>query len=1400
MSGQYDQHHVLAVCSEWDSERGGLTTFNRQLCFALAAQGARVVCLVLTATDAERRHAEQGGVTLVDTRKNGESTQALALARKPSLPAGFAPSIIIGHSRVTGPSAKALQEDHFPEAQRLHIVHTSPDEIEWHKLDRVDDATTRAEVRTEEELRLSRNAYRVVAVGPRIYNRLLNDLLPEDVQPMQLSPGFDGNGAEGVGKLTPAGLCRVLLFGRMEDAHLKGLDIAARALGQALRWRGRPVPEMEFVVRGAPASAGEQLRIKVQEWAQMPALNVVVRPYTAQAERLSADLRRASLVLMPSRAEGFGLVGVEAITAGTPALISSTSGLGMLLEELLDQEDAQRIVIPTADDGDELVDRWARAIDAVLRDRDAAFRRAEETRSLLASRKTWATAARELLDAVGPPSRPTPVQALELQQEHRRSLVEQLARVSPGALAEAYRAIRPDDEADLDWSDVPSAVRRVEQLPVTPGQTPMLFIFVEHLSHQSGRDRGEFKMLHEWTDQAASAVGISQRAIRDICLQEQQPYSTIGPEISAVDGPLVGEIITPDGDAVVKTTVLDKTAIDPLGIVEGRQHIRGNIPIRNPDFTGREDLLSALRTALVESSKASVLPRALHGLGGVGKTQLALEYVYRFADQYDLIWWIPADQKSLALTSLANLCDELGLTQNQDQQQTANTVLRYLANGSLSWLLVFDNADEPEEILPLVPSSGGHVVITSRNQAWSESSDAIEVNVFARGESISLLRKRSEAISVEDADRLAATLGDLPLALDQARYWQTATGMRVGEYLELFATHVRDLMSEGKPPLYPTTVAAFVSLAFDRLRRDNPAVAQLLELFAYLGAEPLSVGMLRRAREAAISNPLRSVLRDPIRLSRTIRDLRKYGLAKVDADQRIQVHRLVQLVLREDLGAELLAKSKENVQRIFATANPVQPDDTRRYAIVYQEIGPHILAAELVDSEISGARQVVLDQIRYLYVIGDYEGSRRLGELAVEAWSAAQPNEDVGPEGELTQIAKRHLANALRDLGERQRARAFDEEVYRSLEASADFGPEHEHTLATAMSVAVDLRVAGEYREALAIDELNLARHREAFGDEDELTLRARNNRAVNLRILGDFGGALKVDEELMDEWRKAVGEDDPRYIVCVVNRALDLNGRGRYTEALESLNRVYTRYRTLLGSGHTRVLWAARALGVALRKTGQYEDALKWADENYLETESRLGPNHELTLAAAMTYANTLRVNGRLSDARELAAGTAQRYGKTFGVRHPLALVAQSNLAIIYRALGESREARKIGDTVLDDMTELLGATHGYTLCAASGVANDRVLAHDVNGARELSVRTLEVSREVRGEHHPYTLSCAVNAALDLQATGQEANGLALFDATIADFAAVLGPKHPETVDAGRFKRAECDIEPPPT
>jgi glycosyltransferase involved in cell wall biosynthesis len=404
---------VLALVDEWFPTRGGLSALNRLLCIALAGHGCPVFCALPAASAAELEDAAAAGVGLVVASAVPALTEREALLRRPPLPGGLVPDLVVGHGRVTGPAAKAVAEDHFPQAARLHFVHMEPDQVEWYKLDREDDAATRAEVRSELELELGRDAARVVAVGPRLDQWMQRDLpLHGPVPPHRLDPGFEprtdgpglgAGGSAGTGpgpdaRTVPAGVPQILAIGRMEDYSIKGLDLAARALGRALQFT--PGERWELLVRGAPLGQGENLRTAVREWIGRP-IEVTVRNYSAEFDRIDRDLRRASLLLMPSRAEGFGLVGMQGIVAGTPVLVSENSGLGMLLRELLPTHLADLLVLPVDDAPDRDVPLlWGGRISSVMLDRKRAFERAAEVREILAAQRTWPMAAAQLLAAV----------------------------------------------------------------------------------------------------------------------------------------------------------------------------------------------------------------------------------------------------------------------------------------------------------------------------------------------------------------------------------------------------------------------------------------------------------------------------------------------------------------------------------------------------------------------------------------------------------------------------------------------------------------------------------------------------------------------------------------------------------------------------------------------------------------------------------------------------------------------------------------------------------------------------------------------------------------------------------------------------------------------------------------
>jgi len=951
----------------------------------------------------------------------------------------------------------------------------------------------------------------------------------------------------------------------------------------------------------------------------------------------------------------------------------------------------------------------------------------------------------------------------------------------------------------FSWEDRRAVVDRIASLePSLPG-VPPLVSFSTRLSQEVGQP--DSIGIGRWADAAGRAAGLSEDELRQLYARSQPARRS--PDPAPGSG---AKMYNPDKSVSEKRSedLPDHSTIadPPKASLERSDAVRiwGGVPIRNPDFTGRQSLLLTLQRSLEARSKASVLPHALHGFGGVGKTQLAVEFAYRFADRYDLVWWIPAEQQSLVLQSLADLGRQLGMPTTQELTQAASLVIDALSSTSLRWLLVYDNANEPDDLAHLIPSAGGHVILTSRNQTWSNVWDAIEVNVFDRAESVALLQKRGNQVTAEDANRLAEKLGDLPLALDQAASWQAATGMPVADYLDLFDEHHRVLLSEGKPTSYPTTIAALVKLAFQRLQQDYPAVAQLLEMFAVLGAEPISIDLLRWGKTADIPRPLGPALKDSIALGRIVRDLRKFGLANVDTKNRIQVHRLFQLVLRDELGEEQLRQSRTNVHRLLGAANPGEPDDDGTHR-AHAEIAPHVLPAGLIAAESRDARQVVLDQIRYLWIIGDYEGSRRLGEATVPPWDRRTDQPDLGPDGELTLLATRHLANTLLSLGINDRARDLAERALNRLRENPAFGPDHEHTLFTASTVSAVQRVAGEFELALVLDRDNVERHQRVFGDEDPQTLRNRGNLAVNLRMLSDFQGAYEIDSDNIRRYEETLNEQERPLLIAQSNLARDLYGLGRYTEALSLQERTLPTFRqTMRNPKHPDILLAIRTQAIAMRKAGQYEAALRAARENYRDSVARYGDSHQHALAATMTYANTLRVTGELGEARGLAQEATNRYRRVFGEKHPLTLTALVNFAVILRALGDVAEARRLDENAHATMATTLGAEHGYTLCAASGLASDLALAHDNEAAQRLSAETLSISRRTRGERHPYTLSCAVNAGFDLVAIDQAERGAAELTAAIESLADLLGPTHPEALDARRGKRAECDIEPPPT
>lgn len=395
---QDDGQAVLVIATEWESKYGGLSTFNRELCKAMSHAGHRVCCLVPRATLDEIAASRAVGVELVLATPTEEASDRELLFRRPALPSGFEPQIIVGHDRITGAPAQAQVADFFPQARFVLFIHTAPGEIEWYKArsEGENTAAEQAEQREKTQRGLAGSASLVVAVGPRLKREIEANLVGLNIPVMQLNPGLGETRRPG----QPLAAFYCLLLGRAEDENLKGLDIAARALGQLLQKQPSPFSvEPELIIRGAAPKTGDQLRQSLISISGAN-LNVRVKEYTPELERITEDIRRASVLLMPSRREGFGLVGLEAITEGIPVLISSKSGLGELLRDKLPSEIVSRCVIQVSGDLETDAQEWTKAIEFVLLDRVAAFTRAADLQKLLGNSVSWEQGVSELFQVL----------------------------------------------------------------------------------------------------------------------------------------------------------------------------------------------------------------------------------------------------------------------------------------------------------------------------------------------------------------------------------------------------------------------------------------------------------------------------------------------------------------------------------------------------------------------------------------------------------------------------------------------------------------------------------------------------------------------------------------------------------------------------------------------------------------------------------------------------------------------------------------------------------------------------------------------------------------------------------------------------------------------------------------
>ncbi|MEV6007771.1 FxSxx-COOH system tetratricopeptide repeat protein [Streptomyces sp. NPDC051976] len=761
----------------------------------------------------------------------------------------------------------------------------------------------------------------------------------------------------------------------------------------------------------------------------------------------------------------------------------------------------------------------------------------------------------------------------------------------------------------------------------------------------------------------------------------------------------------------------------------------GGVPRRNTRFTGRDDLLQAVHRALVRAEPGTAVA-TLHGLSGVGKTQIATEYVYRYGPEYDVVWWVRAGDRGTLREKLAGLAPALGLATGREYGERLRAVRDALRRGEPyhRWLVVLDGADQPEEVHDLVPEGPGHVLITSQTREWVEHNSAlIEVPVFSRAESVAFVRRRAPWLDDAEADRLADALGDLALALAQNAGALNDSTMTVDDYIALLRRG-----ADAGPGLkvaadFQLTYYTAFSILLNRLREDQPEAVDLLRLCVLFAPGPVPAHLLRRDPEVArYRQGWEQVLGSLAQWSVAQTEPAGAGSASDDGE-RIHVHPLVYQAVRAEIPHDAYPALVARVHQALAAANPGRPADTANWPL-YSELARQCSAYGVLDSAEPAVEQLVLDCLRYLYVAAEHASGLALSRRALDAWRARGGDDHP----RIWDLVHEH-ANLLRISGDHASTETLDRAAHTHLRAR--HGARHPDTLRAAAGLAADLRGLARYDEAEEVSAAVLADSSTAFGERDPRTLVAQNNHAVSLRLLGRYRQALDLDRATLAARRELLGPGHRWTLLSERVCGEGLRLLGSYEEAAAVHTRNTRAHRSALGSDHSQTLRAELELALSLLRMG---DPTAGALLGRLRERCVriLDDSHPL-IAMVTAGCSVAAREYDLDEARRFGVQVLTTYRERLGDRHPFTAGALGNHGLVLRASGEREESQAVLENALAAMTVAVGADHPWALACALNAAGAYHLAGEESRAAELARRTAARAVERLGADHPLTTAC---------------------------------------------------------
>ncbi|HKV60055.1 MAG TPA: tetratricopeptide repeat protein [Ktedonobacteraceae bacterium] len=681
-----------------------------------------------------------------------------------------------------------------------------------------------------------------------------------------------------------------------------------------------------------------------------------------------------------------------------------------------------------------------------------------------------------------------------------------------------------------------------------------------------------------------------------------------------------------------------------LGLIPEYESIIWNMPnTRNPYFTGREPLLRFLHERLSTARTAALTQthaQALYGLGGIGKTQTAAEYAFRYSGEYRGVYWIRAATRETLVADYVALAELLELSgKDKQDQQIVAAVKRWLAAHE-DWLLILDNADDLRLAQQFLPTSHkGYILFTTRAQASGAIAASVEVEKLQPRDGILLLLRWSKLLNVDalleqaraedraGAERIVREMDGLPLALVQAAAYVEETGCSLAEYLQLYDTHRKDLLARRSnlPLDYTETVATTWELSFQQVEQQNPAAADILRLCAFLAADAIPQELLMRAIDETGAEAS-----DSYKLNAALEVLRRYSLVRRDGDTNmLSIHRLVQAVLRESMD--------EQTQRLWAertvrAVNVAFPETDYGTGATQQNYLPHVQECTALIEQyhlyFSEATQLLYKAGDFLYFQGFYPQSRSL----------------------------------------HQQALMIREQVY---------GSDDPAIAESLNALAVLSRLEGNFEQAERFHRQALSIREKALGLDHPATILSLNNLGILYSNQRKYELAEPLLKQALNIRERILGSEHPNTLMSFLNLAKLYLEQHNYVQAEQLLKQTLATCERTLEPEHTLIAQNLNLLARLHYEQGDYERAEVFWKQSLAILEKTLGSEHPATAGVLNALAELYFAQGRHTQAQFLCQKALSICENILGPEHPDTIAYREHLSRIV----SKREAEQDDD-----------------------------------------------------------------------------------------------------------------------